>query len=81
MKCSSIQDDYIPYSRIDAIKNFYSACTSPAPWSRIRRRSVHTSVFERAIIGTWVVDEVRLAVQKEYHLTEVYEFYEYKITQ
>jgi hypothetical protein len=34
-----------------------------------------------AFIGTWVVDEVRLAVQKGYHVIEVYEVYKYKVTQ
>jgi hypothetical protein len=41
----------------------------------------HTEVRERALIGTWVIDEVRLAVQKGYKVTEVYEVYEYEITQ
>jgi hypothetical protein len=39
------------------------------------------SVAERALVGRWVVDEVRLAVDKGYKLIEVYEFYEYKVTQ
>jgi hypothetical protein len=38
-------------------------------------------VAERALINTWVIDEVRLAVQKGYRVIEVYEVYEYKITQ
>jgi hypothetical protein len=41
----------------------------------------HESVAERALVGTWVVDEVRLAVDKGYRLIEVYEFYEYDVTQ
>jgi hypothetical protein len=32
-------------------------------------------------VGTWVVDEVRLAVDKGYRLIKVYEFYEYDVTQ
>jgi hypothetical protein len=36
---------------------------------------------ERALLGTWVVDEFRLAVQKGYRLLEVLEMYEYKVTQ
>jgi hypothetical protein len=38
-------------------------------------------VAERALIGTWVMDEVRLAVQKGYQIIEVYEMYEYKVRQ
>jgi hypothetical protein len=39
------------------------------------------SVAERALRGMWVVDEVRLAVDKVYRLIEVYEFYEYEVKQ
>jgi G:T-mismatch repair DNA endonuclease (very short patch repair protein) len=41
----------------------------------------HTSVAERALTGTWVMDEVRLAVQKGYQVIEVFEVYEYNVTQ
>ena len=41
----------------------------------------HKSVEERAFIGTWVVDEVRKAVEKGYVVVKIYEFYEYEITQ
>jgi hypothetical protein len=41
----------------------------------------HTEVRETALTGTWVVDEVRLAVQKDYKVLEVYEVYEYQTTQ
>ena len=36
---------------------------------------------DRALTGTWVIDEVRLAVQKGYKILEIYEFYEYQVTQ
>jgi hypothetical protein len=45
------------------------------------RMHTHTEVGERALTGTWVMDEVRLAVQKGYKVTEVYEVYEYETTQ
>ena len=35
---------------------------------------------ERALTGTWVIDEVRLAVQKGYRILEIHEVYEYKVT-
>ena len=31
--------------------------------------------------GTWVMDEVRLAVEKGYRIIEIYEVYEYQVTQ
>jgi hypothetical protein len=41
----------------------------------------HESGQERAILGTWVVDEIRLTVQKGYQVLEVQEMYEYQVTQ
>jgi hypothetical protein len=38
-------------------------------------------VAERALTGTWVMDEVRLALHKGYQVIEVYEMYEYKVNQ
>ena len=35
---------------------------------------------ERCIVGTWVVDEVRKAVEMGYGLVDVLEFWEYKVT-
>ena len=35
---------------------------------------------ERCIVGTWVVDEVRKAVELGYDVKDVYEFWEYKVT-
>jgi hypothetical protein len=40
----------------------------------------HTSVKDRALTGTWVMDEVRMAVEKGYKVVEVYEVYEYQTT-
>ena len=36
---------------------------------------------ERALTGTWVSEEVRLAVQKGYEVIEAFEVYEYDVTQ
>ena len=38
-----------------------------------------TTDNERALTGTWIVDEVRLAVEKGYRIFEIYEVYEYKV--
>jgi hypothetical protein len=40
----------------------------------------HETVAERALIGTWVLDEIRLAVQHGYEVVEVHEVYEYQVT-
>ena len=44
------------------------------------RECFHTTDEERALTGTWVIDEVRLAVQKLYMILEVHELYEYYVT-
>ena len=41
----------------------------------------HTENEDRALTGTWVMDEVRLAVQKGYRILEIHEVYEYQVTQ
>ena len=40
----------------------------------------HKKDEERALTGTWVIDEVRLAMQKGYRILEIHELYEYKVT-
>jgi len=37
----------------------------------------HTQDEDRALMGTWVKDEVRVAVQKGYKILEIHEVYEY----
>jgi hypothetical protein len=37
--------------------------------------------LERALTATWVVDEVRSAVQHGYNVSKIHEFYEYEVTQ
>jgi hypothetical protein len=39
------------------------------------------TVDERAVVGTWVLDEVRLAAQKGYQITKAHEVYGYNVTQ
>lgn len=36
---------------------------------------------ERALVGTWIIDEVNLALKKGYEMQEVYEIWEYKVSQ
>jgi len=42
---------------------------------------VHTRDDYRALTGTWVMDEVRLTVQRGYRILDLYEDYEYQLTQ
>jgi len=39
------------------------------------------TVAERALTGTWVIDEVRMAMLKGYEIVEIIEVYEYAVTQ
>jgi hypothetical protein len=41
----------------------------------------HETVAGRALTGTWVLDEIRLYLQKVYELLKVYKFLEYEVTQ
>jgi len=41
----------------------------------------HETVSERDLIGKWVIDEVRLAVQKTYEVMGIFEVYENAVTQ
>jgi len=40
----------------------------------------HKTDEEMALTGTWVIDEVRLAVQKGYRILEIHELYDYNVT-
>jgi hypothetical protein len=40
----------------------------------------HGTDDERAIEGTCVIDEVRLALEKGYRVKEIHEIYEYRVT-
>jgi hypothetical protein len=41
----------------------------------------HETIADRALIGSWVIDEIRRAVEKGYCLIEVFEVYKYEVTQ
>ena len=41
----------------------------------------HETIADRALLGSWVIDEIRLAVEKGYRLIDVFEVYEYEVTQ
>jgi len=41
----------------------------------------HTEDKDRALKSTWEMDEVRLAVEKGYRILDMYEVYEYQVTE
>ena len=46
----------------------------------MRDECPHHADAERALEGTWVIDELRLALQKGYKILEIHELYEYRVT-
>jgi len=54
------------------------SCATEKNWDG---ECAHETVAESALTGTWVVDEVRLAVQKGYEVIEIFDVYEYTVTQ
>jgi len=59
----------------------FSLCRSCATECKTDGECAHETVAERALTGTWVIDEVRRAVQKGYEIVEIIEVYEYAVTQ
>jgi len=59
----------------------FCLCKSCATEHNEDGKCAHETVAERALIGTWVIDEFRLAVQKGYEVIEIFEAYEYAVTQ
>ena len=47
----------------------------------MREECRHHADAERAIEGTWVIDELRLDLEKDYKILEIHEIYEYRVTQ
>jgi len=41
----------------------------------------HETIADRAFLDSWVIDEIRLAVENGYRLIYVFEVYEYEVTQ
>jgi len=41
----------------------------------------HETTVERAVTTTWLVDEVRVAIQHGYNVFNIHEFYKYEVTQ
>ena len=46
----------------------------------MRDECPHHADAERALEGTWVIDELRLALQNGYKILDIHELYEYQVT-
>ena len=57
-------------------KLLFCLCKSCATETNLENECAHETVTERVLTGTWVIDEVRLAVQKGYEVLEIFEVYE-----
>jgi hypothetical protein len=62
-------------------KLYFCLCRSCVQEQNRNVECYHFTDGERALEGTWAIDEVRLAVEKGYRLKEIYEIYEYQVTQ
>ena len=61
-------------------KLLFFLCKSCAIEQNFEDECSHETVADRALTGTWVIDEVRMAVQKGYDVIEIFEVYEYNVT-
>jgi len=62
-------------------KLLFCLCRTCVEENNMRGQCQHVTDAERAISGTWVLDEVRLAVTKGYKVVEIQEVFEYAVTQ
>jgi len=61
-------------------KLLFCLCRSCVLEQNITGECQHFSDTERCLEGTWVIDEVRLAVSKGYRILEIQEVYQYEVT-
>ena len=66
-------------SKCDA-RLLFCLCRTCATERNLDAECSHTSVADRALTGVWVLDEVRLAVEKGYEVINVYKVYQYEVT-
>jgi hypothetical protein len=62
-------------------KLLFCVCRSCVFEQNMTGECQHFSDAERCLDGTWVIDEVRLAVNKSYKILEIQEVYQYEVTQ
>ena len=77
IKCSIIspQTSYLPVLSFRCTKKpMFCMCRS-CVLNYASGDSEHTKDEERAVTGTWLLDEVRLALEKCYKIREIYAIY------
>jgi len=83
IKCSIVPPEAVssgPSIQMQQKVHVFS-CVGHASLMPPREECVYTKDEERALTVTWEMDEVRLAVEKDYRLVEIYEVHEYQVTQ
>ena len=78
IKCSIVPPErlYHPVLPFQANQNLMFCLCRTCVLTSITGEYCHTTDEERALTGTWIIDEVRLAMQKGYKILEVHELYE-----
>jgi len=59
----------------------YTTCVLTSSSFSSSEECVHTRDDDLALTGSWVMEEVRLAVEKRYRILEVYKVHKYQVTQ
>jgi hypothetical protein len=81
MKCKTAHEPLSPRPTIQIRQEtVILPVSNMSPRTQRQERIQHRSDAERYLEGTWVIDEVRLAVDKGYKILEILEFYEYEVT-
>jgi len=82
MKCKIVppQHLYHPVLPYRYKKLLFCLCRTCVQEHNATSECQHRSDAERCLEGTWVIDEVRLAVDKGYKILEILEVYEYRVT-
>ena len=62
-------------------RSFYSVCAVRVFENNTTGECQHLRDAERCLEGTWLIDEVRLAVDRGYKILEIQEVYQYEVTQ
>ena len=60
-------------------KLVFCQCTTCALECKFSGEWVHESAAQRCLTATWVLDEIRLTIQKGYNVLDIIEVYEYEV--
>jgi len=62
-------------------KLLFFLCKSCATELNTDSECTHDKAEQRALIGTWFIEEVKMAYRKEYEIISIHELYKYEVTQ